>query len=75
MVISVRKKTCFLCQHVFQPFFKMRKFLLDIRKKFPIMSHCYLLQILSELNRLTIVTSKKNTCNEHLCAHFDYFIS
>ena len=23
------------------------------------MSHCYLLQILSELNRLTIVTSKK----------------
>ena len=52
-------KKCFLCQHVSQPFLKMRKFLLDMRKDFLIMSNLYLVEILSEPNSLTIVTSKK----------------
>ena len=43
----------------FQPFLKMRKFLLDMRKDFLIMSNFYLVEILSEPNSLTIVTSKK----------------
>ena len=51
----------------------MRKFLLDMRKDFLIMSNFYLVEILSEPNSLTIVTSKKNTQNEQLCAHFVYF--
>ena len=42
----------------FQPFLKMRKFLLDKRKDFLIMSNFYV-QILSKPNILTIVTSKK----------------
>ena len=45
-----------------QPFLKMskmRKFLLDLRKDFLIMSNFYLVQILNEPNSLTIVTSKK----------------
>ena len=45
-----------------QPFLKMskmRKFLLDLRKDFLIMSSFYLVQILNEPNSLTIVTSKK----------------
>ena len=46
-------------QHVSQPFLKMRKFLLDMRKDFLIMSNFYLVEILSEPNSLTIVTSKK----------------
>ena len=37
------------------------------------MSNFYLVEILSEPNSLTIVTSKKNTQNEQLCAHFVYF--
>ena len=37
----------------------MRKFLLDMRKDFLIMSNFYLVEILSEPNSLTIVTSKK----------------
>ena len=43
----------------FQPFLKMRKFLLDMRKDFLIMSNFYLVEILSKPNSLTIVTSKK----------------
>ena len=42
-----------------QPFLKMRKFLLGMRKDFLIMSNFYLVEILSEPNSLTIVTSKK----------------
>ena len=55
MVISVRQKNVIY----FQPFLKMRKFLLDMRKDFLIMSNFYLVEILSEPNSLTIVTSKK----------------
>ena len=58
MVISVRQKKCFLCQQVSQPFLKMRKILLHMRKYFLIMSNFYLVEILSEPNIL-IVTSKK----------------
>ena len=43
----------------FQPFLKMINFLLDMRKDFLIMSNFYLVEILSEPNSLTIVTSKK----------------
>ena len=57
MIISVRQNVFF--QHVSQPFLKMRKFLLDMRKDFLIMSNFYLVEILSEPNSLTIVTSKK----------------
>ena len=42
-----------------QPFLKMRKFLLDMRKDFLIMSNFYLVEILSQPNSPTIVTSKK----------------
>ena len=42
-----------------QPFLKMRKFLFDMRKGFLTMSNFYLVDILSEPNSLTIVTSKK----------------
>ena len=55
MVISVRQKNVFYSQ----PFLKMRKFLLDMRKDFLIMSKFYLVEILSEPNSLTIVASKK----------------
>ena len=55
MVISVRQKNVIYSQ----PFLKMRKFLLDMRKDFLIMSNFYLVEILSEPNSLTIVTSKK----------------
>ena len=55
MVISVRQKNVIY----FQPFLKMRKFLLDMRKDFLIMSNFYLVEMLSEPNSLTIVTSKK----------------
>ena len=51
-------KKCFLCQHVSQPFLKMRKFLLDMRKDFLIISNFYLIEILNEPNSLTVVTSK-----------------
>ena len=37
------------------------KFLLDMRKDFLIMSNVYLVEILSEPNSVTIVTSKKNS--------------
>ena len=37
----------------------MRKFLLDMRKDFLIMSNFYLVEILGEPNSLTIVASKK----------------
>ena len=69
MVNSVRQKNAFYSR----PFLKMRKPLLDMRKDFLIMSNFYLVEILSEPNSLTIVTSKKNTQNEQLCAHFVYF--
>ena len=49
----------FFCQHVSQHFLKMRKFLLHMSKEFLIMSNLYLVEILSEPNSLTIVTSKK----------------
>ena len=52
-------KKCFVCHHVSQPFRKMRKCLLDMRKDFLIMSNFYLVEILSEPNSLTIVASKK----------------
>ena len=55
MVISVRQKNIIY----FQPFLKMRKFLLDMRKDFLIMSKFYLVEILNEPNSLTIVASKK----------------
>ena len=55
MVISVRQKNVIY----FQPFLKMRKCLLDMRKDILIMSNFYLVEILSESNSLTIVTSKK----------------
>ena len=42
-----------------QPILKMRKFLLDRRKDFLVMSNFYLVEILGEPNSLTIVTSKK----------------
>ena len=71
MVISVRQKTVFYLQ----PFLKMRKFLLDMRKDFLIISNFYLVEILCEPYTLTIETSKKNTQNEQLCAHFEYFFS
>ena len=48
-------KKCYL----FPTFLKMRKFLLDTRKDFLIMSNFYLVEILSEPSNLTIVTSKK----------------
>ena len=73
--LSKTKKICFLCQHVSQPFLKMKKFLLNMSKDFLIMSNFYLAEILSEPNSLTIVTSKKNTQNEQLCAHFEYYLS
>ena len=53
----------------------MRKFLLDMRKDFLIISNFYLVEILGEPNSLTIVTSKKNTQNEQLCALFEFFFS
>ena len=37
----------------------MRKFLLDMRRDFLIMSNFYLVEIVGERNSLTIVTSKK----------------
>ena len=52
----------------------MRKFLLDMRKDFLIMSNFYLVEILGEPNSLTIVISKK-AVNEHIIAHFEYFFS
>ena len=51
----------------------MRKFWLDMRKDFLIMSNLYLVQTLGEPNSVTIVTSKKNTQNDQLRAHFEYF--
>ena len=54
MVISVRQKNIIY----FQPFLKIRKFLLDMRKYFLIMTNFYLVEILSEPNGLAIVTSK-----------------
>ena len=71
MVISGRQKNIFHSQ----PFVKMRKLLLDMRKDFLITSNFYLVEVLSEPNSLTIVASKKNTQNEQLCAHFEYFFS
>ena len=53
----------------------MRKFLLDVKKDFLIMNNFYLVEILSEPNSLTIVTSKKNTQNEQLYAHLEYLFS
>ena len=50
----------------FPTFLKMRKFLLDMKKDFLIMSNFYLIEILSEPNSLTMATSKKNTQNEQL---------
>ena len=55
MVISVRQKNVFYSQ----PFLKMRKFLLHMRKDFLIMINFYLAEILIEKNSLTIMTSKK----------------
>ena len=55
MVISGRQKNIFHSQ----PFVKMRKLLLDMRKDFLITSNFYLVEVLSEPNSLTIVASKK----------------
>ena len=57
MIISVRPKNVFV-QYVSLPFLKMRKFLLDMRKDFLIIGNFYLVEILSEPNSLTVVTSK-----------------
>ena len=54
-VISVRQKNVIYSQ----PFLKMRTFLLDMRKGFLMMNNFYLVEILSESNSLTTVTSKK----------------
>ena len=54
MVISERQNIIY-----FQPFLKIRKFLIDMTKDFLIMSNYYLVEILSEPNSLTTVTSKK----------------
>ena len=43
----------------YQPFLKIRKFLLDMSKAFLIMSNFYIAEILSEPKSLTIATSKK----------------
>ena len=69
MVISVRQKNVIYSQL----FLKMRKFLLDMRKDFLIMSNFYLVEILSEPNSFTIVTSKKILKMSKKCAHFKYF--
>ena len=58
MAISVRQKI-FSLQQVSQPFLKLRKFRLYMRKDFLIMNNFYLVEILSKPNSLTIVTSKK----------------
>ena len=67
MVISLRQKNIFS-----QPFLKMRKLLLDIRKDFLIMSNFYLVEILSEPNSLTIVTSKKTL---KMSNYIEFFLS
>ena len=54
MVISERENVIY-----FQPFLKITNFLIDTRKDFLIISNFYLVEILSEPNSLTIVTSKK----------------
>ena len=56
--LSEIKKNVFF-QHVSQPFLKMRRYLLDMRKHFLKMSNFYLVEIFSEPNSLTIGTSKK----------------
>ena len=43
----------------FPNFLKMRTFLLDMKKDFLIISNFYVVEILSQPNGLTIVTSKK----------------
>ena len=48
-------KKCFFSE----PFPKVRKFLLDTRKDFLIMSNFYLVEILGKPNSLSIVKSKK----------------
>ena len=53
----------------------MRKFLLDVRNDFLIMSNFYLVKILTEPNGLTTVTSKKNTQNEHYVLILSIFFS
>ena len=50
----------------------MRKLLLDIRKDFLIMSNFYLVEILSEPNSLTIVTSKKTL---KMSNYIEFFLS
>ena len=67
MVNSLRQKNIFS-----QPFLKMRKLLLDIRKDFLIMSNFYLVEILSEPNSLTIVTSKKTL---KMSNYIEFFLS
>ena len=68
-------KKCFLCQHVSHPFLKMRKFLLDMRKDFLIMSNFYLVEILCEPDSLTIVTSTNilKMSNDVLILNFFFF--
>ena len=68
MVISVRQKNVIYSQL----FLKMRKFLLDMRKDFLIMSNFYLVEILSEPNSLTIVTSKKTL---KMSNYIEFFLS
>ena len=65
-------KSCFLFPTLFS---KMRKFLLDVRNDFLIMSNFYLVKILTELNGLTTVTSKKNTQNERYVLILSIFFS
>ena len=67
MVISLRQKNI-----IPQPFLKMRKFLLDIRKDFLIVSNFYLVEILSEPNSLTMVTSKKTL---KMSNYIEFFLS
>ena len=68
MVISVRQKNVIYSQL----FLKMRKLLLDMRKDFLIMSNFYLVEILSEPNSLTIVTSKKTL---KMSNYIEFFLS
>ena len=57
-----------------QRFLKIRKVLLDMRKGCLIMSNFYLAEIRRESNNIDIVR-KKNTQNEQLYDHFEYFFS
>ena len=69
------KRKSFLCQHIFQPFLKIGKFLLDMTKCFLIMSNLYLVEILSEPKSLIIEETKKYSKWEIMCLFWVIFFS